>query len=151
MTRTQLYKTLMEGGKYSLPFLIRLYQVGYTPLYYVNNNEDVVFGGNTYKAATFKYTRPKQKNGVLQSGSLEITSMNEVLDLIDVCDELLQVQVVGVLYDGEVTPIKIYHHQYGTLTSDNEMKVTINFTNDDRLGMVFPPYVFDTDNNRGNS
>lgn len=151
MTNNELYKMLARGGAYSLPYLIRLYQKGYTPLYYVNNNEDVEFKGALYKAASFKYTRPKQKNGVLTNGSLEITSMNEVLDIVEAANDLFDVQVVGLLQAGEVIPIKIYHHRYGSITSDESMKITITFSNDDRLQMVFPPYTFDTNNNRGNA
>lgn len=151
MTAGDVFKKLARGGGYSLPYLVRLYQVGYTPLYYVNNNEDVEFGGQVYKAASFKYTRPKQKNGVLTNGSLEITSLNDVLDMIEAANDLFEVQVVGVLDGDEVTPLKIFHHRYGSITSDESMKVTITFSNDDRLQMVFPPYTFDTNNNRGNA
>ena len=47
--------------------------------------------------------------------------------------------------------MKSFKHQYGSVTITEEMKINITFTNDDRLGMAFPPYVFDSDNNRGNA
>lgn len=151
MKKDEIYKNLQSGGAWELPYLIELEQPGFRVLRYVNNNEDVTWEGNRYIASSFKYSPPKQKGGALTNGSLEITALTDVLDLVDVLDTLFRVSVVGVIQDDEIQPIKIYHHQYGTVTYGSDMKVTINFTNDDRLNMVFPPYVFDTDNNRGNT
>jgi hypothetical protein len=152
MTEAQLYDKLFKGGAYSLPYLIRLYHPNYGALYFVNNNEDITYDGHTYKASAFKYTKPKTLGGVLQNGSLEITAIeNEAIDIIDSSDELFTVTAVGVINDGSVTPIKAFKHQYGSATTDDQMKITITFTNDDRLNMVFPPYVFDAENNRGNA
>ena len=152
MTSNEIYNNLFQGGAFSLPYLIRMYHPNYGALYFVNNNEDIVYNGNTYHASSFKYTKPKTIGGVLQNGSLEITAIdNEAIDIIDSSDELFEVRAVGVINDGNVTPIKTFKHQYGSATTDEQMKITITFTNDDRLGMVFPPYVFDADNNRGNA
>ena len=88
----------------------------------------------------------------METGSLEITSSdNEAIDIIDSSDELFEVRAVGVINDGNITPIKAFKHKYGSAMTDEQMKITITFTNDDRLGMVFPPYVFDAENNHGNA
>ena len=152
MTQNEIYNALQKGGAYSLPYLIRMYHPSYGAMYFVNNTDDIEYNGHTYKASAFKYTRPKTIGGVLKNGSLEITAIdNEAIDIIELSDELFTVDAVGVINDGTVTPIKSFHHQYGNATTDETMKITITFTNDDRLGMVFPPYVFDAENNRGNA
>ena len=153
MTQAEIFNALASGGAYALPYLIKMYHPDYGALYFVNNNQDVIYNGNTYHASGFKYTRPKTIGGVLKNGSLEITAIgNNVVDIIENSDELFTVTAVGVIeQNGDVTPIKSFKHQYGTVTTDEAMKVVITFTNDDRLGMAFPPYVFDSDNNRGNA
>lgn len=153
MTQNEIFNALYSGGAFSLPYLIKMYHPTHGALYFVNNNEDVIYDGNTYAASTFKYTRPQTIGGVLKNGSLEITAIqNEVIDIIEKSDELFEVTAVGVLdAGGTITPIKSFKHQYGTVVTDEQMKVTISFTNDDRLEMTFPPYIFDADNNRGNA
>ena len=153
MTQDEVFNALQTGGAFSLPYLIKMYHPDYGALYFVNNNEDVTYNGNIFLASTFKYTPPQTVGGVLRNGTLEITAIdNNVIDIIDKSDELFQITAIGVLNDdGTVTAMKMYKHQYGSATTNEEMKVVISFTNDDRLEMVFPPYVFDSDNNRGNA
>ena len=153
MTTNEIFNALQRGGAYTLPYLIKLYHPDYGSLYFVNNNESVVYDGVTYEASTFKYTKPHTVGGVLKNGSLEITAIdNNVIDIIDESDELFEVTVVGVIdVGGTITQLKIFKHQYGTVTTDEQMRVVISFTNDDRLEMSFPPYVFDADNNPGNA
>ena len=153
MTQNELYKSLTTGGAFALPYLITVSQPGAGTLRFVNNNEDVVFDGYTYKASAFKYSRPYVVGGVLQNGVLEITAIDsDILALIDNSTEQLEISAVGVLDEnGTVTPFKSFRHQYGTVTTDESMRITISFTNDDRLDMKFPPYTFDSDNNAGNA
>lgn len=153
MTAGQLFNALSKGGAFSLPYLITLHHPRFGAFHCVNNNEDVSYNGITYTASAFKYSRPKTIGGVLQNGALEITGIqNLVIDMVESSDELFTVTVVGVLEkSGDITPVKYFHHQYGTVTVDTAMKITFTFTNDDRLDMNFPPYIFDSDNNRGNA
>ena len=153
MTENEIFNALHRGGAFALPYLIKMYHPDYGALYFVNNNEDVVYNNVTYNASAFKYSKPKTVGGVLQNGSLEITAINNnVIDIIEKSDELFKVEAVGVIdKGGEITQIKTFIHQYGTVSTTEEMKITISFSNDDRLGMSFPPYVFDEDNNRGNA
>lgn len=153
MTQNEVFSALQTGGAFSLPYLIKMYHPDYGSLYFVNNNENVIYNGNTFLSSTFKYTPPKTVGGVLRNGTLEITAINnEVIDIIDQSDELFEITAIGVLNkDGTVTAMKMYKHQYGSASTNEEMKVVISFTNDDRLDMVFPPYIFDSDNNRGNA
>lgn len=153
MTHNEVYNALHRGGAFALPFLIEMKHPEHQALYFVNNNEDVEYNGITYKASTFKYIRPQTIGGVLKNGSLEITAIeNGVIELLEQSDELFEVKAVGVLdKGGDITPLKYFRHQYGTVITDDQMKVTIQFSNDDRLEMAFPPYVFDSNNNRGNA
>lgn len=152
LTADNIYNTIGRSGKYALPYLVKFYHKDFGTIYLVNNNEDIVYNGITYKASSFKYTRPKTKSGVLQNGSIEATILdNTMSELVQKSDYLLTVDAIGVLAkDGTVTPFSRYHHQYGTATIDNDMKISFTFSNDDRLNMIFPPYIFDADNNRGN-
>jgi len=153
MTENEIFNALQKGGAYSLPYLITLSHPDAGTLYFVNNSDAVELDGQIYTASAFKYTRPQTVGGVLKNGSLEITAIdNQVIDLLDNSDELFTVTAVGVINEaGDITPFKSFRHQYGSVTVDESMKITINFTNDDRLDMSFPPYIFDADNNRGNA
>ena len=153
MTTKEIYRTLSHSGPYSLPYLVRMYHQDYGELLLVNSPVDIEYKGKTYLAANFEYTRPKTIGGVLDGGSLSVSVIgNTATDLFMLADYLMTVTVVGVLMQGgEVQPVQQYRHQYGTVTVDSSMKMQLSFTNDDRLGMVFPPYVFDNDNNRGNA
>ena len=113
MTQNEVYNALTRGGAYALPYLIKMYHPDYGALYFVNNNENVVYNGVTYASSTFKYTPPKTIGGVLQNGTLEITAINNtVIDIIDQSDELFEITAIGVLNnDGSVTAIKMYKHQ----------------------------------------
>ena len=153
MTQDEVFNALHRGGAYNLPYLIKMYHPDYGSLYFVNNNEDIVYNSQTYSASTFNYTPPQTIGGVLKNGQLEITAIdNSVINIIDNADELFEITAVGVLNDdGTVTAMKMYKHQYGSASTTEDMHVVITFTNDDRLNMTFPPYIFDADNNRGNS
>lgn len=153
MTQNEIFNALHRGGAFSLPYLLQIAHPAAGVLYFVNNNEDITYDGHVYAASTFKYTRPQTMGGVLKNGSLEITAINNsIIELIEQSNELFTVTAVGVINKGgEISPIKSFKHQYGTVTIDEQMKVNISFTNDDRLEMTFPPYIFDADNNRGNA
>lgn len=153
MTQYEVFNALANGGVFSLPFLIKLQHPDTGALYFVNNNEDIIYNGIKYNGSAFQYTRPQTIGGVLKAGSLEITAIdNSVIDLIENSDELFTVEAVGVIDKaGVITPIKSFKHQYGSASIDEKMRIVISFKNDDRLDMTFPPYIFDADNNRGNA
>lgn len=153
MTQDEIFNALANGGAYSLPYLIKMHHPTAGTLYFVNNNESVDWDGHTFQASAFNYTPPQTIGGVLKNGSLEITAIkNNVINLIDQSDELFEITAVGALNeDGTVTAFKMYRHQYGSVTITEDMRIVLSFTNDDRLEMAFPPYIFDSDNNRGNA
>lgn len=152
MTDAQIYNRLYHGGAYALPFLIRITVDG-TAYYYVNNNDDITYDGHIYKASAFEYIRPKSAGGYMDGGQLNISAIdNDIIALIDNSQNTLLVDVIGVLAENNtVTTLSVYHHKYCTATINADMTVNLAFEPDDRLNMVFPPYVFDKDNNRGNA
>jgi hypothetical protein len=46
-----------------------------TPLYFVQNNEDIVSNGNTYKAIEFSANIPTEDNGKVQDSSISISGI----------------------------------------------------------------------------
>ncbi len=153
MTPEEIYRRLSQGGTYSLPFLVHFSSPQTGDLYLVNNPEDVEYQGTVYTASNFTYSRPKTSGGKLTGGELAISALgNPLTQFILEGDQRLQCEVTGILEDsGDVSPIACWHHRYGTASITNGMQITFTFSNDDRLDMVFPPYMFDQDNNRGNA
>lgn len=152
MTDDEIQTLLGKGGNFALPYLIKFRGAGKT-INLVNNNEDIVFNGEIYRAGAFKYSLPKTSGGVLKGGSLEVaTTENALTEFVEFSDSSMQVEVTGVIAkNGTVTPIRYFTHRYGAATIDGERKLSFSFTNDDRMDMTFPPYIFDAGNNRGNA
>ena len=75
-----------ESGGYSLPILIEITHgvAGYdNPLRIVNNNVDLVYGGNTYLAFPFTYDPPDQKeDGTITSARLTISAIDQSIAAI---------------------------------------------------------------------
>ena len=152
MSTAELYSCFVHGGKYSLPWLITLSHDEAGTIRLVNNNEDVEYEGETYSASSFDYQRPTATGGTLSGGTLAITGVDSgIIEFFEAADETFAFQAVGCLVDDEVQAVKFYKQQYATVGISNEMEVSIEFSGDDRLEMVFPPYVFDAENNRGNA
>ena len=153
MTQFEVYNALFSGGKVALPFLIAMSHPDSGTLYFVNNTDDITYEGRVYKAASFRFTPPKTVGGVQQNGNLQISAIdNNALNLIDASDERFQVTIIGaVAKDGTVTAYQSFIQKYCTVNITENMDISISFDGDDRMGMVFPPVVFDTDNNRGNA
>lgn len=152
MTDNEIFNYLYGGGTYSLPFLLKFSHDSAGKILLVNNNEDVTYNDETYSAADFEYTPPSNTGS---GGSLSIYSQpneNELFEFIENADYKYRLDVVGVLEnDGSVTPLKQYTHFFGSVSVDAKGKITFQLSGDDRLDMSFPPYTFDTDNNRGNA
>lgn len=146
---------MIHGGKFALPWLITLTHESAGTIYLVNNNEDVTYGDNTYKASTFDYQRPTSTGGPLDGGTLTITAYPaddvNLVAFFETADETFTFNAVGCYVDGEVSPVRTYAQQYAQVGISNSYEIVVEFTGDDRMDMVFPPYVFDSENNRGNA
>lgn len=148
-----IFNTIAKSGNYCLPYLITLKHDDFGIIRLVNNNVAVEFESEIYEASAFEYTEPKTVGGVYENAALEITLLdNTVIDFLETTDHLMRVEVVGVLaQNGTVQKIRQFKHRYGTASWNGAMKLSFSFSDDDRLNMQFPPFIFDSDNNRGGS
>ena len=153
MTAQEFYAKLSHSGTYALKYLAKVHDESIGTLCLTNNNEAVTYGGDTYLPASFSYSRPQVKGGTLQGGELTISLIGNTLpELFMMGDYLMTIDMTGILLEnGEVSPWRMFHHQYGTMSVNSNMELVISFSNDDRPTMVFPPNVFDAENNPGNS
>lgn len=151
MTDAQIFERLFNGGNYSLPYLIKFEHSDAGTIRLVNNNEDVTFNNEVYKASTFDYTPPSSDG---TGGSLKISSLpgeNELFEFVENADDNYSLLVVGLLVENTPQAIRVYKHFHGVANVDEKGNIEFSLDSDDRLEMTFPPYVFDTDNNRGNA
>lgn len=150
MTEAEVFHALFNGGNYSLPYLIKLHHTTAGDLFLINNNESVTYGGNTYAVSNFTYTPPSNKG---EGGSLSLSAIdNNLIEWVENADENYTLEVVGVLINGStVQKIRGFKHFHGSISYSSDMKVEFSLEGDDRLSMTFNPYVYDTDNNRGNT
>lgn len=148
----ELYERLFNGGNYSLPYLISFSHPTAGTLRLVNNNENITYGGNTYTAASFDYNPPDLYGA---GGTLNISPLQTDADInsyIEQLDDRYSLSVIGVISENkQVTPIKAYRHFNGSLTVNENGAIEFTLSGDDRLEMTFPPYTYDTDNNRANA
>lgn len=150
MTENELFQRYLMGGNYALPYLLQFSTPNYDTLYFVGTNEDVEYDGNTYEAASFEYSPPDLQG---KGGSLKISGLsNELINFVEYADENWRLDVVAIIAEnGEITPLKQYHHFLGSVSYGDNMELNFELGSDDRLEMTFPPYKFDTDMNRGNA
>ena len=150
MTAAQIYRLLFEGGNYAKQWLIKLSHETAGDLYYVNNNENVTFDSQLYKAANFDYTPPNQ-NG--EGGSLSISTVDndDLFEWVENADYRYSLEVVGILNGSEVQELRAYKHFYGSVSMGENNELIFSLESDGKLGMTFNVYKYDTDTNRGNS
>lgn len=150
MNEFEIFHKLFNGGNYSLPYLIRLHHAEAGDLFFINNNENVVFENQLYTNASFKYNAPNNKG---EGGSLSISGIgNTLIEWVENADEHYTLEIVGLLIQsGTIQKIKGFKHFHGSISYSHDMNVEFTLDGDDRLQMSFNPYVYDTDNNRGNA
>ena len=144
-------KLCRRTGGYKLAWLITLSDPDDTTiLRVVNNNADVVFGGNTYTASTFNYLPGEAVHGMDGGGTLDIVvTDNSVIDMIEAYRSV-KLDVVGVLVDSTVTEIQGFSHTWGSVSWDGK-KASFTFEKDEKLTMTFPSILLDPSINRGNA
>lgn len=141
-----ILKELANGGGFSLPFLIHLYDAGGVQhIYLINDCTDFEYSGHVYSASNFTYT-PKEDGSA--SLSVEIVRHSEIIDLLENNYEF-RAEVVGLFNGEDVQEIGMFRHKYGDGSWDGK-KLEIKFDKDDRGNMTFPALVFNSYNNRGN-
>lgn len=150
MTQEEIFNALFNGGNYARQWLVKISHPTAGTLYYVNNNEDVAYEGNTYKSAGFDYTPPDKKG---EGASLEISATDnyELVEWLENADYNYTLEIVGIINNGEVNRIKAFKHFYGSVSMGEDNKLSFSLENDGRLNMIFNVYQYDTDLNRGNA
>ena len=147
-----IFNTLTRSGGYSVPYLIKLHDKDNTVEYYfINDNNSLVYDGNTYVASTFEYVPNSSLQGADGGGRLEIQVVdNLVIEALETYSTLY-LEAVGVLLEnGNVEEIKTFRHKYGQ-AQWQEQTLTFTYDSDDRMNMTFPALIFSTYNNRGNA
>lgn len=150
MTQSEIFNLLFNGGNFSRPWLLKFTHPTAGTLRYVNNNEQVTFANEIYIPATFEYTQPNQSG---EGAKLDIfaTDNYELVEWVENTDNNYQLEVVGLLVNGEVQEVKTFKHFYGTVSMSEDNKLSFALESDGRLDMVFTVYKYDTDLNRGNA
>ena len=148
MTLSQIFYLLFTGGNYTKQYLIRLSHPTAGIYRFVNNNEAVIYEGQTYSPANFSYT-PPDSQGSGASLEIGIADNYQIVEWVENADDRYSLEVVGALNNGEVQPIRAYKNYYGTVSMSDDGKLMFSLEDDGRLQMVFTVYKYDTDLNRG--
>ena len=138
-----VYKELTESGKFTLPFLLHIYDAT-TDIYLINDTSDLIYDGHTYKAAAFEYSPGTNGTAKLEASFFDSPELSNIVNRSRVfnCD------LIGAYKGGEVVELSTYKHQYGEATWEED-KITINLNADDRGDMTFPALIYNSYNNRG--
>lgn len=150
MTDAELFDTFFNGGKFSLPYLIRFYHPRIGTIRLVNNNEAVILNGETFEPSSFEYIPPDVTG---KGASLKITGIdNDLIDFVENANYQYRLEVAGAIAsDGTIQKIKNYTHFHGSVSYGDDMQLNFQLGRDDKLDMTFCPYTYDTDNNRANA
>ncbi|MCR4949289.1 MAG: hypothetical protein K6A15_09055 [Treponema sp.] len=145
-----IFNNLFSGGLYTLPYLIQFIHPTAGTLSFVNNTENITYDGVEFQACGFEYVMPDTKG---QGASLRISGVDSsLIEFIENADSRYKIVVAGVLAkNNTVQPLKIFTHMYGSVSFSEDQILEFQLERDDRLDMVFTPYIYDTDNNKGNS
>jgi hypothetical protein len=146
------YRLFQLRGGYTLPVLIEIKSPGFVPLYFTNNQSDVVFENALYKAAAVAYSPPSVQDGIQSGGSLEIDIESgypdpeggSILNFLDSTGGQIELVIKAVILDGQnIKKIAQLTHKYGSASWDGE-RVVWNLGEDDRLQMVANPWALDS-------
>jgi len=145
---TNSYRKLIYGGGFNLPYLVHIYNAAETEnVYLINDNADVVYENNTYKASSFNFSINADGSATLE---VELVGSGNALINIFENNYNFTAEVVGVMRETGVEVLTKSRHNYGEATWDGR-KATISFSKDERINMTFPALVWSTYSNRGNS
>lgn len=138
-----IYKELTEGGIYTLPFLLHIYDE-ISNVYLINDNIDLIYNNHTYKAASFIYNPATNGDATLEAS---ISDNIEVLNILE-RSRRFNCELIGVYKGGQIVQLSTYRHQYGEATWDGD-RFQIKLNADDRGNMTFPALIYNSYNNRG--
>lgn len=151
MADTQIFEKLFNGGNFALPYLIRFSHETAGEVCLVNNNEGILFNNKYFNASTFDYTPPNAEGSGATLSISGLATENDLFEFLENADHNIKLEVVGVIVDNTIEPLHIYKHFHGMANITENANIDFTLQGDDRLEMTFPPYTYDTDNNRGNA
>lgn len=137
-----VYKQLIEGGAFTMPFLLHIYD-NQTDLFLINDNEDLTYNNTVYMAAGFDYEPSANGEATLEIDIKNKSLLNMIHKSRKFCCDL-----IGIYNSSEVEELSTYKHKYGDATWDGE-KFQIKLNADDRGNMTFPALIYNSYNNRG--
>ena len=138
-----VFKELVEGGSFNLPFLLHIYDDN-VHIYLINDNENITYGGHIFKATSFNYQPGTNGDATLECS---LYDNPELLNYVNK-NRRFNCDLIGVYRGGEVVQLETYRHNYGDATW-NEGHLEITLSGDDRGNMTFPALVYNSYNNRG--
>ena len=142
-----IYKQLVEGGGYNLPFLVHISNPENTlHIFLINDNQNMNYKGRTYSASNFTYSPSTNGEGTF---SVELVEHNEIIDILE-DNYYFKVEVIGIFNGENVEAIGLFKHKYREATWDG-MRLEMKLNKDDRGDMTFPALIFNSYNNRGNN
>lgn len=131
-----------EGGGF-LELIVLTHPDLATPLRFVNNNEDIVSGGETYTAFPFSIMLPKDKDRVAPSASIRIDNVSrQIGQLIRqlVTAPLITISIVRLddfdTVEQQFPPLQLRNVEYDSLTVSGELTV------DDMMREPYPQRTF---------
>ena len=152
--RLEDFSKLFSRSAPPMHVLIELRHPDRPPWYFTNDNRDVEWRGNRYRATAMKWTFPETSGGVPQGGTLEITVNEsatdegghgtELLRWFDMADDRAEIAVRAVVNDGRIAELGHAAQRHGT-AGWNGKKITWSPSPDDRFGMHLNPWVLDSE------
>ena len=152
--RLEDFSKLFSRSAPPLHVLIELRHPDRMTWYFTNDNRDVTWRGNAYRAMAMRWAFPESSGGVPQGGTLEIAvdesalSENgygvELLRWFDMADDRAEIVVRAVINDGEITELERMAQRHGT-AGWNGRRITWNPSPDDRFGMHLNPWTLDSE------
>lgn len=118
--------------------ILKIAHSSITTIYLVNNNEDIVYDGNTYEAYAFKFTPPSDKEGGKQSAQLILPNIDrEILAIIRGISTPLTVSaaIIMVLPDNTVSKeagwweFELKNISYDAMTISGDLSFSFELNN----------------------
>ena len=138
-----VFKELTEGGLFSLPFLLHIYDDD-THIYLISDNENLTYSGHTFIASAFQYSPSTNGDATLECSLFDKPALLNYIN----SNRSFKCDLIGVYKGGEVVQLETYRHQYGDATWDG-VQFQIKLNGDDRGNMTFPALIYNGYNNRG--
>lgn len=161
LNNDELNEVLTQGGNVSIHYLAKFSGVAMADIYLCNNNEDINYLNQVFTACAFSFTPPKNDGSGAKLSLISLPNENEnVYNELEKAqhNENVRLDIIQVVASRnkdtnalEFTPINYYYFKFGNMGYNYQGELEYTPIEDDRNSMTFPPYQFDSENNRGNA